>query len=130
MLGGGNYPITVAELRSYSEEADKLFSEEEHERLKERLAFWPDTGDIILGAGGIRKMLWPHKDQRGRDRDALILYFFRDLNMPLFLLSVFADGDCEFDNEWRSEMAALVDHLVAEYGKRWMRVWRNPESSA
>ncbi len=74
MLGGGKYPITVAELRSYSEDADKLFSEEEHEQLKERLAFWPDSGDVILGTGGVRKLLWPHKDRLGRDREPRSLF--------------------------------------------------------
>ena len=86
MLGGGQYPISVAELRSYTEDADDLFSDEEHDRLKERLAFWPDSGDVIAGTGGVRKLLWPYKGPRGRNREALLLYFFRDLNMPLYLI--------------------------------------------
>jgi hypothetical protein len=130
MLGGGRYPISVAELQTYSEEADAFFSEEEHERLKERLAFWPDCGDPIHGIESVRKLLWPHKDRRGRDRDALVVYFFRDLNMPLFLLALFTDGDCEFDDGWRREMAELVDQLIAEYRKQWLRTRREPDSSA
>jgi hypothetical protein len=125
MLGGGDYPISVAELQTYTEDADKLFTEEAHERLKERLAFSPDTGDVILGTEGVRRLLWPHTDRRGRQREALVLYFFYDLNMPLFLLAVFADGECEFDDGWRSEMAELVKQLVAEYGKQW-RARRKP----
>lgn len=130
MLGsGGRYPISVAEMRTYSNDADKLFEEEEHERLKERLAFSPDSGDIIVGTGGVRKLLWPYKDRRGRNRDALVIYFFRDLNMPLYLLALFADGDCEFDDAWRQEVETLVNELVEEHGKQW-RAWRRPESSA
>jgi hypothetical protein len=130
MLGAGHYPITVAESLSYAEDADEIFSEEEHERLKERLAFWPDSGDIILGTGGVRRLLWPYKDRSGQDSEALILYFFRDLNMPLFLVALFAGGDCEFDDESRGEMAALVDQLLSEYAKRWARSRRKPDSSA
>jgi hypothetical protein len=129
MLGSGSYPITVAELGSYSNEADRLFTNEEHERLKERLAFWPDAGDVIAGAGGVRKLLWLYKDRRNRNCEALVLYFFRDLNMPLYLIALFADGECEFDDDFREEMAALVKELVEEHGKEWARL-RKPENSA
>ena len=80
MLGAsGHYPITVAELEPYTEVADKLFTEEEHDRLKEQLAFWPDAGDLIAGAGGVTKLLWPYKGRGRRKREAMILYLFRDL---------------------------------------------------
>lgn len=129
MLGGGQYPITIAEMPTYSQDTERLFSEEEHERLKERLAFSPDTGDVIRGTDGVRRLLWPYKDRRGRLREALILYFFYDLNMPLFLLAVLDDGECEFDDGWREEMAELVKQLVAEYGKQW-RARRKRRTSA
>lgn len=129
MLGGGQYPITIAEMATYTDDADKLFAEEEHERLKERLAFSPDTGDVILGTEGVRRLVWPYRDRRGRQSEALVLYFFYDLNMPLFLLAVFEDADCEFDDGWRGEMAELVKQLVAEYGKQW-RARRKSQSSA
>ena len=129
MLGGGSYPISVAEMQTYSEDADKLFSIEEHDRLRDQLAFAPDCGDVIEGTDGVRKLLWPYKGRRRRNKEALVVYFFRDLHMPLFLLAVFPNGDCEFDDPWRKEVRALVNELVDEYGKIW-RAWRRPESSA
>lgn len=131
MLGAGSYPISVAEMQSYSADADRLFTEEEHDRLRERLAFAPDTGEVIAGTGGVRMLLWPYKGRRGREREALVVYFFRDLNMPLYLLAVFADGKCDFDEACREEMARLVEQLVAEHGKRWAAFSRlQPGSSA
>jgi hypothetical protein len=130
MLGAGRYPITVAELRSYSEDADKLLGEEEHDRLKERLAFLPDSGDMLAGTGGVRKLLWPYKDRRGRKREALILYFFRDLNMPLYLLAVFANANVDFGDQWRDDMAKLVARLVEEHGKHLARVLGKPDMGA
>ncbi|HEU0155620.1 MAG TPA: hypothetical protein VFQ82_06080, partial [Stellaceae bacterium] len=108
MLGAGSYPISVAEMRSYSDDADKLFTDDEHDRLRERLAFAPDTGEVIAGTCGVRKLLWPYKGRRGRQREALVVYFFRDLNMPLYLLAVFADGKADFDDACREEMDKLV----------------------
>jgi hypothetical protein len=130
MLGAGRYPITLAELQTYAGDADKLFGEEEHDRLKERLAFLPDSGDMLAGTGGVRKLLWPYKDRRGQSREALILYFFRDLNMPLYLLAVFASGNVDFDDQWRDEMAKLVARLVEEHGKHWARALGKPDTSA
>lgn len=131
MLGAGSYPISVAEMQSYSDDADKLFTEEEHDRLRERLAFAPDAGDIIAGTGGVRTLLWPYKGRRGRRREALVVYFFRDLNMPLYLLAVFANGKCEFDEACREQMEKLVEQLIDEHGKRWATLtWLQPESTA
>lgn len=131
MLGAGRYPITVAELRSYSQDADRVFTEEEHERLKERLAFLPDSGDTIAGTGGVRKLLWPFKDRRGRAREAHVLYFFHDLNMPLYMLAIFVQAEWrELDDESRNELARLVEELVAEHGRHWARVLGRPENSS
>lgn len=128
MWGQNGYPITVAEMGAYAEEADQLFGAEEHERLKEYLAFLPNSGDMIAGAGGVRKFVWLFKS-RGKNRQAHVIYYFRDLNMPLYLLAVYAE-EIEFDDEWRNDMARLVAILVEEHGKKWTRIPSSPESSA
>lgn len=131
MLKTVRYPITIAELVTYSQDADKVFTEHEHERLKEHLAFLPDFGDIIAGTGGVRKLVWLLRDRRGRERTAYILYFFRDLNMPLYLLAIYSQSDWrDLDEATREELSKLVEQLVTEYGRRWARVLNRPEDSA
>jgi hypothetical protein len=91
MLGAGFYPITIAELHSYSCDADRLFDRDEHEKLKEFLAFNPEGGDVIAGTGGVRLLRWPIKNP-GNDAKRIV-YYFRDLNMPLYLLALYRRGE-------------------------------------
>ncbi len=119
MLGAGIYPITLAEMETYSRDADELFEIEEHERLKEFLAVHPEHGDVIPGTGGIRRLRWPIKYRRNVPRVRMI-YYFRDLNMPLYLLALYRQGErIKLTACWKNEMKKLVDELVAQHGARW-----------
>lgn len=111
------YLVTVAETATYEKDADELFSSEEHDRLRDYLAFNPVAGDEIRGAGGVRQLLWPCK-AKGKARLAQVIYFFRNLNLPLYMLAIYADAKpVEFDDSWRGEMAQVAEDLVREHGK-------------
>lgn len=127
MLGAGFYPITIAELHSYSRDADRFFERDEHEKLKEFLAFNPEGGDVLEGTGGVRLLHWPIRNP-GKDANRII-YYFRDLNMPLFLLAVYRKGErIKLDLESKRQMEQLVNELVEQYSKKWARVIGLPES--
>lgn len=118
MLGAGFYPITLAEMEAYSSEADKWFESEEHERLKEFLALHPEFGDLISGTGGVRILRWLLK--RNRRPAYRIIYFFRDLNMPLYLLALYRQGEqIDLSAARKRELAQLVTDLVAEHSIGW-----------
>jgi hypothetical protein len=119
MLGVGIYPITLAEMESYARDADELFEIEEHERLKEFLALHPESGDVLPGTGGVRKLRWPIKN-RGKSRGVRVIYYFRDLNMPLYLLALYRKGEqIKLDAGWRHEISKLVNELIAQHSERW-----------
>jgi len=107
------YPITVVETHSYATDADRLFAGERHERLKELLAFNPEHGDAVKGVEGVRQFIWQTEDG-GKD-DVQIVYFFHDLEMPLFLLALCQGEFVEFDAEFCAELQKLTAELVAEY---------------
>ncbi len=48
--------LTVAETSIFRKRAAALLSEEEHDELIEFLATNPETGDEIVGTGGVRKV--------------------------------------------------------------------------
>jgi hypothetical protein len=123
MLGAGIYPITLVEMEVYSTEADQWFKEVEHERLKEFLALHPESGDCIPATGGVRILRWPLKfSSRGISR---VVYFFRDLNMPLYLLALYRPGErIDLSTARKDELVQLVDELVTEYSQRWKQIIR------
>jgi hypothetical protein len=130
MLGTGFYPITLAEMEEYSTDADKVFDHDEHERLKEFLALHPESGELIAGTGGIRILHWPLKYKRGpRFR---VMYFFRDLNMPLYVLALYRPGErIELGAARRNHLADLVNALVKEHSIRWWaRIQQSNNSGA
>lgn len=119
MLGAGIYPITLAEMETYARDADVVFKIEEHERLKEFLAMHPEHGDVIPGTDGIRRMRWPIKYLRNVPR-VRVVYYFRDLNMPLYLLALYRQGErIKLTARWKGEMKRLVDELVAQHSESW-----------
>ena len=49
-------PITVAETQAFARFAAKIWSEEELAELVDYIAHNPEAGDVIQGAGGVRKL--------------------------------------------------------------------------
>ena len=129
MLGTGIYPITIAEMQNYTRDADQHLGLEEHEALKAFLALHPESGDVLPGTGGIRFLHWPLK--KGPTSRARVVYFFRDLNMPLYMLAFFKRGErIPLDFDWKDEIKGLVDDLVAQHSERWQLVIRQQQDDS
>jgi len=78
----------------------------------------PQAGEIITGPGGVRKVRWA-LEGRGKRGGARIIYFFHDMNRPLYLLTAYAKNERE-DLE-KAEIDAMpksVPLLVETYRKR------------
>lgn len=73
--------------------------------------------------GGVRKIRWA-AGGKGKRGGARVIYYFRDLNIPVFLLAVYKKGEkLNLTMSEREQMRALVDHLVDEYhSKRWANI--------
>lgn len=66
----------------------------------------------------IRKIRWRALGS-GKRGGARVIYYFRDLNMPVFLLAAYAKGEkMNLTMVERNEMHRLVDHLVNQYRAR------------
>jgi hypothetical protein len=48
--------VTILEMPAFSVDADALLTPKELDDLRVQLAFFPKSGDIIPGTGGIRKL--------------------------------------------------------------------------
>ncbi len=123
MFGTSDYEISVAETATFRRDAKRLLSDEERENLIDHLAHNPEAGDIVPSSGGVRKLRWG-MGNRGKRRGARVIYYFRDLNMPLYLLAAYAKSS-KIDlseAEWRT-IRKLVDELVEHHArKRWARL--------
>src|ERR671921_241587 len=82
------YPIAFHLTRTFKKDADRIFTQEELTGFLNYIAANPDAGDRIQGGSGLRKIRWKAKGF-GKSGGARIIYYFRDLNMPLLLLAVY-----------------------------------------
>jgi hypothetical protein len=122
LLATVDYPIQIAELRPFRREARELWSEEEIKDLRNFLALNPEAGDVVVGTGGVRKLRWriPGCGKRGGAR---VVYYFRDLNMPLYLIAVYKKSEKDsLTQAERNRLRKLIEELIDAHSKVWLRL--------
>lgn len=82
-------PITIAETHGFMRAAEKIWSEAELVALVNHLAHNPEDGDVIPGTGGVRKLRWG-KAGSGKRGGARVIYFYYQMDYPLYLLLAYA----------------------------------------
>ena len=82
-------PITVVETQLFARAAEKLWSEPELAELIDHVAHNPETGDVIPGTGGVRKLRWSRSGS-GKRGGARVVYFYYRPDRPLYLLLAYA----------------------------------------
>jgi hypothetical protein len=112
VFDASDYWITVVELPSFDDAAVGLLTPEEVDGFIAYVAKHPDDGEVIPDTGGLRKLPWPAAKGRCGAR---VIYYFRDLNMPVYLLTALGPGErCRFNKQVRAQMRLLIDELVAQ----------------
>ena len=87
-------PITVAETQMFERAAAKIWSEDERLVLVDYMARNPESGDVIPGTGGVRKLRWGRAGS-GKRGGARVIYFYYDVDIPLYLLLAYAKASAE-----------------------------------
>jgi len=105
-------PITVAETGAFQRKARRLLSENEKAELLTYLAMHPNAGVIIQGTGGIRKLRWA-REGMGKSGGVRVIYYFNNLGMPLYLLTVFGKSEkSDLTLEEKNVLSKAVRQLV------------------
>ena len=110
--------MAVVETPSFLREAAAALDEAERLDLIWFLAANPESGDVMTGTGGSRKLRW-RAAGRGKRGGVRVIYYYHNETIPLFLLSVLAKNEkANLTPAERNAMAALLPRLVAGYGRR------------
>ncbi len=97
----------------------------DREAIVDRIAAFPQMGDVIPGTGGARKVRFAGRG-KGKSGGFRVITYFAGTDLPVFLLTLFAKGE-RVDltqaerNEMRRELAGLADDYRRSAGerKRW-----------
>lgn len=115
MIKAASYWITIAEVKEFSGHAASVFTMAEWEALSQCISMNPAYGEVIPDTGGVRVVKWPAESQ-GRNGHVRVIYYFRDLNMPLVMIAIFERGErLNLSSADKRIIRELVDDLVASY---------------
>ena len=107
---------TIVELPEFQKRADGLLKVDEKASIINYLASHPQSGDLIQGSGGIRKLRWSAQG-RGKSGGVRVIYYYHNGAVPLFLLTVFGKSErANISKAERNELAKLTQLLLKHYG--------------
>ena len=107
---------TIVELPEFLKRAERLLTPGEKVGVINYLASHPQSGELIQGTGGIRKLRWSAKG-KGKSGGIRVIYYFHNGAVPLFLLTVFGEAErANISKAERNELAKLSQNLLKHYG--------------
>jgi len=93
-------------------------SDEERGAFITYIAENPEAGDIMVGTGGVRKVRWG-VGSRGKSGGVRVIYYYHNLQFPLFLLTVFAKNErANISQREKNELKRLTPILIEAYEVR------------
>lgn len=109
---------TVVELDEFRRQAADLMRDDERHALIDYLAQRPDSGVVVRGSGGVRKLRWQHGD-RGRSGGLRVVTFYSGRDLPLFLITAYGKSDrANLSKAELNAMRRLTAVLKQAYGDK------------
>lgn len=106
---------TVLETATFTARAAGRLTIEELHKAIDEIAGHPTKGDLIRNTGGVRK-IHVAVGGRGKSGGARIIYFYFDVNHPIFLLTVFTKNEkSDLSADERKELLKLTTVLKAAW---------------
>ena len=103
-----NHVPTVIETPEFIACAVKVWDTDERYAFIDWIAANPESGDVIPGTGGLRKVRWSRAGM-GKRSGARVVYFVRNTRGELMLITVYTKGRIE------SIPAHLLRALMEKY---------------
>jgi hypothetical protein len=104
-------PSSVVELPLFLRQAAAVWSDAERSDFVDYIARNPDIGDVIPETGGLRKVRWGRQGT-GKRGGARVIYYYHDLQTPLYLILVYAKAQREtMTPDEKKQARALVAML-------------------
>lgn len=107
---------TVVETPPYLADAERLLTPAERAAIVDTVSAEPRCGVMIPGTGGVRK-LRVAASGRGKRGGARLIYLYADVNVPVFLLAIFAKNEkSDLSQAERNNLAKMTTELMRSYG--------------
>jgi hypothetical protein len=103
--------ITVLQLPKFKAEATELIGADGIDAVAVFLAAHPNTGDVIPGAGGMRKLRWAAKG-KGKRGGARIIYLYVVIAARIYLVRCYAkNAKTDLTADEKKQLRQVAAHL-------------------
>jgi mRNA-degrading endonuclease RelE of RelBE toxin-antitoxin system len=103
--------MILIETPVFTEQVKSLLSDDEYARLQWHLVLYPKAGDVIQGAGGLRKIRWP-VDGRGKRGGVRVIYFYVSAQNQIRLLLMYRKGV-------KDDLTAQEKKILRKLNENW-----------
>ena len=111
-------PVTVVEVEPFPTRARDVWSEDGRLEFIDFIARHPTAGDLVPGAGGVRKVRWSRTGM-GKRGGVRVIYYYCDDAVPVFLLTVYTKGKKDdLTPQERTAIGRQAKELKAHYRRR------------
>lgn len=86
--------LTFIESSLFTRYVHDYLSEESYAELQWHLMEMPDSGDVIRGSGGVRKLRWAAKG-KGKRGGVRVIYYWQNRRGEIWLLTLYAKNEEE-----------------------------------
>jgi len=111
-----NKLITVIETAEFKKQASQFMSDYNRHEFIDFIAANPESGDLISGTGGVRKVRWANDPAKGKSGGSRVIYFYHNDEMPLFLFTAYSKASKEnISQSDKNALKVVVKQLVDSY---------------
>lgn len=86
--------MTFVETKLFTRLIAEYLADDEYRALQEALLANPETGDLIRGSGGVRKLRW-NVAGRGKRGGIRVIYYLRSQQGQIWMLTAYAKNVAE-----------------------------------
>ncbi len=104
--------MVIIETSIFTKKVKTLVNDNEYRELQNHLVEIPNSGDIIQGSGGLRKIRWAIKG-RGKRAGMRIIYYWATSRDQIFMLYVYAKN--EHNDLTKDQLSVLRKTVELEF---------------
>lgn len=104
--------MVIIETSVFTKQITTILNDESYRELQNILVATPDTGEIIQGGGGIRKIRFGASG-RGKRGGARIIYYWANNQNQIFMLFAYAKN--EHSDLTKDQLSVLRQLVISEF---------------
>ena len=104
--------MVIVETSVFTRQVVDLLTDEEYRKLQVELVSRPDSGQIIAGSGGLRKVRWAIKG-RGKSGGVRVIYYWAVRRDRLLMLLIYSKS--ERDDLTAAQVKSLSKIVRSEF---------------